>query len=146
MMAYYLMTGLLIIFCLLREEKRCWNLPNTLYNFHKWKKLEFFAENYWSDYLSQNWCVCFGFLVQIFTHSLQKCLLIGEPDWGPRHQFHKASLVLTSSTRPHQNVNFILNLNILLFLPLEWGTQQWSSTESASWETGQLTMFDIFTR
>lgn len=61
-------------------------------------------------------------------------------NWRLRHQFQKASLIPASSARPHQNVNLILNLDTLLFLPFEWGTQRWSSTESASSETGQLTM------
>lgn len=141
MMACYLMNGMIIlIFCLLREEKWCWKLPNTLHNFHEWKKLLFFAENNWSDYLAENWYVCFVLLVQIFClYSLWKCLLMGETDWRLRHQFQKAFLIPTSSARPHQNVNLILNLDILLFLSFEWGTQRWSSTESASSETGQLT-------
>lgn len=127
--------------CFLNEEKWCWKLSNTLYSFQKLRKLVFFAKKKEkkSDYLSKNHCVWFCFLVQIFcTYSLWKRLLIGETDWRLRYQFQKASLIPTSSARPHQNVNVILNLDILLFLPLEWGTQQWSSTDSASSETGQL--------
>lgn len=141
MMAYSLMNGMIILIsCLLREEKWCWKLPNTLHNFNEWKNFVFFAENNWSDYLSENCDVCFVLLVQIFcTHSLWKCLLIEETDWRLRHQFQKASLIPASSARPHQNVNLILNLDTLLFLPFEWGTQRWSSTESASSETDQLT-------
>lgn len=84
----------------------------------------------------------FVLLIQIFfTHSLWKCLLLGETDWRLRHQFQKASLMPTSSARPHQNVNLILHLDSLLFLLLEWGTQQWTSTESASLEIDQLIIY-----
>lgn len=129
------------ILCFLSEEKWCWKLSNILHSCRKWRKFVFFAEKkrLKSDYLSKNHCVCICLLVQIFcTYSLWKCLLMGETDWRLKHQFQKASLIPTSSARPHQNVNVILNLDILLFLPFEWGTQQWSSTDSAFSETGQL--------
>lgn len=141
MIPYSLMNSIIIlILCFLSEEKWCWKVSDTLYSFHKWRKFLFFAvKKQKSDYLFKNHCVCVCMLVQIFcTYSLWKCLLIGETDWRLRHQFQKASLIPSSSARPHQNVNVILNLDILLFLPFEWGTQRWSLTDSASSETGQL--------
>lgn len=141
MIPYSLLNGIVIhILSFLSEEKWCGKFSNTLYSFHKLRKFVYFVEKKEKkrDYLSKNHCVCVCLLVQIFcTHSLWKCLLIGETDWRLSHQFQKASLIPTSSTRPHQNVNVILNLDILLFLPFERGTQWWSLTDCASSETGQ---------
>lgn len=139
MTACSLINGIIIlIICILRVKKWCWKLPILFIIFRN-------GRNWCSLFKTTEVIVClqideFYFVILNILHALLwKCLLMGEIDWKLRLEFQKASLIPTNSARPHQNVDLILNLDMLLFLPFEWGTQRWSSTGSSS-ATGQLTM------